>query len=217
VDVLISSAGAAGGGFVSKKVPDFIELEHFLPESYADVLEALICKSGDFLWQYNASTNDQKAPEIMNKDARSYEGDQFVHALYQEGARRSTFFDIVFPMFYFMEEKTGVTLAAVERMKANLLVQKNIAEGTYNTPHIDIADPSHKSLLYYVKDSDGDTFIFEQTFHETHNAKRPLTVRKQVAPKKGKAVLFNSNIWHASSNPRENATRVVLNFIFKHK
>ena len=30
-------------------------------------------------------------------------------------------------------------------------------------------------------------------------------------------MLFNSNIWHASSNPRENATRVVLNFIFSHK
>jgi hypothetical protein len=199
------------------KVDDLIELERFLPESYADILEQLICRSGEFLWQYNASTNDLKAPEIMNKDARSYDADQFVHALYQQGERRSQFFDIVFPMFYFMEDKTGVALGAVERMKANLLVQKPREDGTYNTPHIDIAEPGHKSLLYYVKDSDGDTFLFNETHQDTSRSKKPLTIRKRVAPKKGKAVLFNSNIWHASSHPHDNATRVVLNFVFKHK
>ena len=194
-------------------VEDLVEIERFLPESYADILEQLNCRSGEFLWQYNASTNDLKAPEIMNKDARSYDADQFVHALYQQGERRSQFFDIVFPMFYFMEDKTGVALAAVERIKANLLVQKPREDGTYNTPHIDIAEPGHKSLLYYVKDSDGDTFLF----NETHREKKALTIRKRVSPRKGQAILFNSNIWHASSHPRETATRVVLNFVFMHK
>src|SRR5450432_251215 len=173
----------------------------------------MICRSGEFLWQYNASTNDLKAPEIMNKNEQSYESDQFVHALYQEGARRSAFFDVVFPMFYFLEDKTGVALASVERMKANLLVKKPAPPDSYNTPHIDIPTPPMKSLLYYVKDSDGDTFIFNETYAD----KKPLTVRKRVSPRRGKAVLFDSNIWHASSNPRENATRVVLNFIFSFK
>jgi hypothetical protein len=158
----------------------------------------------------------------MTKDAKSYDGDQFVHALYQEGQRRSAFFDIVFPMFYFLEDKTGVALAQVERMKANLLVKKPIEPDSYNTPHVDIPLPPEakmKSLLYYVKDSDGDTFIFNETFQDTAGSggKKPLTLRKRVAPRKGKAVLFDSNIWHASSNPRENATRVVLNFIFSYK
>jgi hypothetical protein len=202
------------------KGEEVVELERFLPDSYADVLEQLLCRSGDFLWQYNASTNDLAAPDIMNKDARSYDADQFVHAFYQQGERRSAFFDLVFPMFYFMEDKTGVALAAVQRMKANLLVQKHIEEGRYNTPHIDIAERSHKSLLYYVKDSDGDTFLFNETYQQTSDQRgRPgaLTIRKRISPRKGKAVLFDSNIWHASSHPRENATRVVLNFCFQHK
>ena len=204
-------------------VEDLVEIERFLPESYANILEQLICRSGEFLWQYNASTNDLAAPEIMSKDARSYDADQFVHALYQQGERRSQFFDLVFPMFYFMEDKTGVALAAVQRMKANLLVQKHIEEGRYNTPHIDIAEPGHKSLLYYVKDSDGDTFLFNETQQDTTRAAqsardgKALTIRRRVSPRKGQAVLFNSNIWHASSHPRENATRVVLNFVFRHK
>jgi len=200
-----------------EKVEDLVEIDDFLPPSYATILEDMICKSGEFLWQYNASTNDLTNPQIMNRNEKSYDGDQFVHALYQEGARRSAFFDIVFQMFYFMEDKTGVALANVERMKANLLVKKSIDPDAYNTPHIDIPDAGFKSLLYYVKDSDGDTFIFNQTIQETQAAKKPLTVRKRIAPRRGKAVLFNSNIWHASSSPRENATLVVLNFIFRHK
>jgi hypothetical protein len=202
------------GGKGDGRVEDVVELDRFLPESYADILEELICRSGQFLWQHNASTNNQAAPEIMNRDARSYEADQFVHALYQEGERRSAFFDIVFPMFYFMEDKTGVAVATPERMKANLLVQRHIEDGTYNTPHIDIGERGYKSLLYYVKDSDGDTYLFNETFADR---KGGLTLRKRVSPRKGKAVLFDSNIWHASSHPRANATRVVLNFVFRVK
>ena len=198
---------------MGKPPGEILEIEDFLPTSYANIIEDMICKSGEFLWQYNASTNDPSAPEILSKSAKSYDSDQFVHAFFEESARRSAFFDIVFPMFYFLEAKTGLQLGAVERMKANLLVQKQIDPDTYNTPHVDIPSPPMKSLLYYVKDSDGDTFIF----NETHADKKPLTIRKRVSPKKGKAILFDSNTWHASSNPRENRTRVVTNFIFSVK
>jgi hypothetical protein len=207
---------------VSEKPPSLLEIENFIPKSYANILED-ICKSPEFLWQYNASTNNQTAPQIMNKDENSYESDQFVHALYQEGAKRSPYFDVVFPFFYFLEEKTGIVLNAIERIKANMLMKrqpskdnkdsKDAGADAYNTPHIDIPTPKHKSLLYYVKDCDGDTFIFNETYYD----KRKLTVRKRITPKKGTAVIFDSNIWHASSNPRENMNRIVLNFIFNIK
>ena len=190
-----------------------IEIEKFIPASYADILEDIICKSPDFQWVYTPSTNNQKETQIMKRDESSYESEQLVHALYLEGARRSQFFDIVFPFFYFLEEKTGVRLGAVERIKANMLLKSTEPDDKYNTPHIDVPDVGYKSLLYYVKDSDGDTFIFNETFRD----KKALTVNKRVSPKKGKAVLFDSNVWHASSNPRQNQNRVVLNLIFKVK
>lgn len=198
---------------MSERSGNMIEIENFIPSSYADILEQIICKNPEFLWQYNASTNNQTAPQIMKKDDKSYESDQFVHALYQEGAKRSPYFDVVFPFFYFLEEKTGLLMASVERIKANMLMRKTDGDDQYNTPHIDIPTPPMKSLLYYVKDSDGDTFIFNETF----NDQKALSVRKRIAPRKGKAVIFDSNIWHASSNPRENTSRVVLNFIFEIK
>ena len=195
---------------MTEKTPALVEIENFIPKSYADILEDIICKNPEFLWQYNQSTNNQNAPQIMNKDDNSYESDQFVHALYQEGAKRSPFFDVVFPFFYFLEDRTGILLSAVERIKANMLMKKDGSPDTYNTPHIDIPTPKFKSLLYYVKDSDGDTFVFNETFRD----KKALTIDKRISPKKGKAVIFDSNIWHASSNPRQNNNRVVVNFIF---
>jgi hypothetical protein len=190
-----------------------IEIEKFIPASYADILEDIICKSPDFQWVYTPSTNNQKETQIMKRDESSYESEQLVHALYLEGARRSQFFDIVFPFFYFLEEKTGVRLGAIERIKANMLLKSAEPDDKYNTPHIDVPDAGYKSLIYYVKDSDGDTFIFNETFRD----KKALTVNKRVSPKKAKAVLFDSNTWHASSNPRQNQNRVVLNLIFKVK
>ncbi|HEX4405318.1 MAG TPA: 2OG-Fe(II) oxygenase, partial [Polyangia bacterium] len=134
-------------------------------------------------------------------------------ALYLEGARRSQFFDVIFPFFYFLEDKTGIRLEAVERIKANMLLRSTEPDDRYNTPHIDVPDPGYKSLLYYVKDSDGDTFFFNETWRD----KKALTLKQRISPKKGKAVVFDSNVWHASSNPRQSQNRVVLNLIFKVK
>ncbi len=190
-----------------------IEIEKFIPSSYADILEDIICKSPEFQWVYTPSTNNQKETQIMKRDERSYESEQLVHALYLEGARRSQFFDIVFPFFYFLEEKTGIRLEAVERIKANMLLKSAEPDDKYNTPHIDVPDAGYKSLLYYVKDSDGDTFFFNETWRD----KKALTLKQRVSPKKGKAVVFDSSAWHASSNPRQSQNRVVLNLIFKVK
>lgn len=190
-----------------------IEIDKFIPPSYADILESIICQNPEFQWVYTPSTNNQKETQIMRRDGASYESDQLVHAFYLEGSKRSNFFEIVFPFFYFLEEKTGVRMNAIERIKANMLLRSTEPLDKYNSPHIDVPEPGWKSLLYYVKDSDGDTFIFNETYHD----KKDLTVKKRVAPKKGKAILFDSNIWHASSNPRQHANRVVINTIFQVK
>ena len=63
----------------------------------------------------------------------------------------------------------------------------------------------YKSLIYYVNDSDGDTIFFNDNLKEI----------KRVNPKKGKAVLFDSNILHCGSNPINTLNRVVINFIFE--
>jgi len=193
-------------------ISSMIEIEKFIPKSYSDMLENIV-KSTEFQWTYCPSSNNQNAPQIMKGDANSYESEQLVHTLYAENAKRSPFFDIVVTFFYFLEEKTGIVVDGIERIKFNMLLKKGIGDDAYNTPHIDVPDANYRSLLYYVTDSDGDTFIFNEKFDH----KKALTVRKRVSPAKGKAVVFDSNTWHASSNPRVHANRIVLNCVFSVK
>lgn len=80
----------------------------------------------------------------------------------------------------------------------------------HQTPHIDLqyddgTPVEHKVLLYYVNDTDGPTYFF--------NNKKELT--DTVYPKKGRAVIFDGSQIHAASNPVKNPFRFILNVDFK--
>jgi hypothetical protein len=73
----------------------------------------------------------------------------------------------------------------------------------HNTPHCDnLFD--HTVILYYVNDSDGKTYFYE-------NQDKPEKITKIVDSKKGRIVIFNGKHLHCGSHPRENY-RIVINF-----
>ncbi len=77
-------------------------------------------------------------------------------------------------------------------------------------PHVDLqydnGDPvDHKVLLYYINDSDGPTYFF--------NEKNEL--EDTVYPKPGRALIFDGNILHAASNPVKHPFRMVVNVDFQ--
>jgi hypothetical protein len=110
---------------------------------------------------------------------------------------------------------------SIIRIKSNLQTKDvDFKKNQYNLPHVD-TEWSTKSLtlIYYVNDSDGDTFFFEESFKndkELNDVKflDNLTVYRRVSPKKGRVVLFRSDIVHAGSHPKKNDTRIVLNYNF---
>ena len=75
----------------------------------------------------------------------------------------------------------------------------------YQPIHLDKPSKGYMSLLYYVNDSDGDTIFFDKN----------IRMIKRVNPKKNRAILFDSNILHAGSNPIKSKKRIVINTIFK--
>ena len=85
----------------------------------------------------------------------------------------------------------------------------------YDNIHIDIPF-SHLVVLYYVNDTDGDTFIFDK-FADLDNLKSPTinesesTIIKRVSPKKGRALLFDGRRYHSSSGPTKDI-RCIINF-----
>jgi hypothetical protein len=85
----------------------------------------------------------------------------------------------------------------------------------FDNIHIDIPF-EHLVVLYYVNDTDGDTFIFDK-FADLNNLKSPtlkeneVSVIKKISPKKGRALVFDGRRYHSSSAPTKNI-RCIINF-----
>ncbi len=89
----------------------------------------------------------------------------------------------------------------------------NISKDNADTPHVDMVVP-HFVMLYYVRDSDGDTIIYnEKTKFDdcTPDPKMNYTIKKKVSPKQGRVVLFNGIHFHASEQPNHNL-RCIVNY-----
>ena len=89
----------------------------------------------------------------------------------------------------------------------------NISKDNVDTPHVDMVVP-HFVMLYYVRDSDGDTIIYnEKTKFDdcTPDPKMNYTIKKKVSPKQGRVVLFNGRHFHAAEQPNHNL-RCIVNY-----
>ena len=121
------------------------------------------------------------------------------------------------PIIKKLEENTGRSfLPRTQRVKANLYPRREgYPDNCYQIPHVDMWDhekhmaDAGEIFLYYVNDSDGDTFLFNEKL-ETYRATHTLTVDRTFTPKKGRALLFDSSYLHSSSPPKSHDTRIVL-------
>jgi|SRR6056300_988203 len=193
------------------KLDDIIEIENIVPKKLQDELEEFHTSSF-FPWHYvkdTVSNVDYK----FKKTENTFETSFFNHLHYKNGQVNSNKFADVKNILYFFEEKTKINVRNPIRIQSNLT--RNITgykEGNHSAIHGDWEEKvlPHSptmfcSLLYYVNDSDGDTKFFDNDYNEI----------KSVSPKKGKAVLFNSQTLHAGSNPIKNDVRIVINFILE--
>ena len=105
-----------------------------------------------------------------------------------------TIFNIDFPFFYAHENTVS---------KPDLNKEENIkaTTETYNCPHTD-TDKPHLAAIYYVNDSDGFTFLFDNNNN----------IINRIVPKKGSLLLFDGSIKHASGHPIKSLKRCVINF-----
>jgi hypothetical protein len=83
--------------------------------------------------------------------------------------------------------------------------------GKYQMPHVD-SNEDHMVFLYYINDSDGDTYFFNERYGEDP---KEFTVMQTVTPEAGKAAVFSGDIFHAPSAPIKSNYRAVINIDFK--
>ena len=102
-------------------------------------------------------------------------------------------------------------LINISRAKINILTQNSLSKNLYHPPHIDDYN-EHWVMIYYINDTDGDTYIFNETYDGTE---KQLTINRCISPEKGKFVVFNGKYFHSSSSPKKSTIRSVININFQ--
>ena len=190
-------------------------IENILADDVKDRIKGVLLRD-NFDWFYNGSTariipGNKSAIE----DSNTKDSIQFTHKLFTDGNFDSEYVEYVMKIMKSLEEKEGIVCTTLHRAKCNLVPQ-DISYGAdqYHPPHIDSKDVNDNTytLVYYVNDSDGDTFLFNEKFGDEFE---DLTIAHRQTPKEGSALLFKSTNYHASSSPVNTKSRVVINIVFE--
>ena len=194
----------------------FKVIDNFLPESYSNQILSDVKR--ELQWFYSSSTSKQvnEQPLSYVVDENTFDYGQFecvVKSSYRGfKPQHPTYFEFIKPMMYIAQNHVDRKIISIHRAKINLLLQQPLApDNHYNIAHKDTNLLNHYSMVYYIDDSDGDTFLFNEFWGDKLPEK--LTLFNRVSPKKNRAVIFDSNRFHASSNPRINRERYVINFV----
>jgi hypothetical protein len=177
--------------------------------------------SDDFPWylsfEQTQTANDfyRKYFSLITPNISEYS--QFVHVFQIDSRINSseTFYNPVIDIFNICKNKYKFK-NNIFRIKSNFcpkVYEKNL--DAHQIPHTDSKE-NHWIMLYYINDSDGDTFIFNEKNKEDepiYNIKT-LTVKKRISPKQGRVIIFNGDNLHAGMHPRDNFNRLVINFVF---
>lgn len=165
---------------ISKELQDKIE-KYFLENT--------------FPWFYQANSLEKNQPKKYKIETKNtFNESQFTHVFVDKGKINSSHINIIIELLKALKIETSEIL----RCKANFKL-KTTSKKLHNIFHVDSPNP-HKVLIYYINDSDGDTYI-----------KLDKSIKK-IKPKKGRVLTFDGQIMHAANHPKKNYKRLILNF-----
>lgn len=179
-------------------------INNFIKPRIQNELEALLLGSNfPYFYVNELSTplneNDEANGSIL-LDGNTVEAPQFFHMFVNDGVVNSQAYGDISPI----TNKIIDTLDGdyfVYRCKVNMNLIDQRFEGKYHTPHIDNGFEDQVTAIYYVNDSDGDTFFFDDS----------NKIVKRITPKKGTLVMWKGKVFHAKSSPVKSLSRAVIN------
>jgi len=207
------------------KLHDIIVVDNAIETDLANYFEKE-CFNDSFPWYVQRDSyvdkdnNTNQIKAFVNKN--SFTTIQLVHGVYyhnDDPQIRSTLYNKVLDvMKQALGNATNNTFnPVIIRAKINFLLNNTKSSSKeYNTPHVDNLFNNSYSGIYYVNDSDGDTIIFNEKCDSKFDINN-LTIKKRIAPKKNRFVLFDGDYYHTSCNPIHNETRIVINLNMANK
>ena len=185
-------------------IDDFIDLEY--QEEIKDHLMGQAEINGEqFPWYY---IDDVTAAYEDGNQGRP--GLSHVYVEYKDDGTSdicSNWHDLFIPLLEQACDALEVPTARIVQGRSFLQFPLNLKSKDDDTPHIDLDEGErHIVVLYYVKDSDGDTIIYnERTESDTY------TVKQKVTPKQGRVVIFDGGQYHTAQQAI-NSVRCIVNY-----
>ena len=171
-----------------------------------------------FFWrhiQYSCELKDVNKGHVVDKNTMdSPISVNSVNLLSSKKTNKIIYIDILNLIYRLESLKQKSYMDRIIRLKANKHSKDVLfPDNFYSYPHRD--STYVESLLYYVNDSDGDTFIFNERMEDISLEDIKLTINKRISPKQGRAILFDGEILHAGSPPRIHDSRIIISAVFR--
>lgn len=184
-------------------------LDNFLPnEEYLKLSSYM--QSQNFPWFYMSHASRAPGSFIPENAIETFAMTHSIHS--KEDNMTSYTIDNFAPLLESIERYNN-SKTDIFRVRAGLKTPKQgFSSDNYNIPHVDYFFP-HTTGVYYVNDSDGDTWIFDQMFDHFPEPTK-FTVKQRIQPKANRLILFNGLQYHTASNPINTDTRIIININF---
>jgi hypothetical protein len=171
-------------------------IDNVMPSVMEDQLHSM-CISKDFAWSFLQDVTWADQASKFTKS--SYPS--FAHvAIYDKKPSPATpnTVSLISSMLLCISDKAGLDANNLQRVRFGMYLPISNPP-LHNNIHVDMFEP-HTVCLYYVNDTDGDTFFFD----------KEKKIVERITPKKGRMVVFDGLTFHASSMPSKNY-RITLN------
>lgn len=194
---------------------NLVQLDDVIPLAYQNQIQAE-CQSDGMAWFFN----EESSRRVAGVET-SYSG--FSHLVYHVDGGASTssphMTALLLPLLFVYCERAQIPFKTLLRIRIGLFTRTMI-DVPHHNPHVDFYQP-HRTAVYYVLDSDGDTFVFNETYEQVskeqslqYTKEGRFTVAARVSPKKGRMCSFDGKHYHASMHPMQSSSRIAIAFTF---
>lgn len=196
---------------------DPVIIDDFVPSWYQDALESM---ANNTQFSYGDNVNhkrDESIPVYGAELTPAAHSGGLAAMISRDGVvkyekQQAT----ITPMLFKLNEMIG----PFDLLRCRLAMNLSDGVGGVHQQHVDQPTP-HTVLLYYVNDSDGDTFLYKERAdpltYLAGSYPESFTVDVRVTPKKGRAVIFDGLQFHSVSSPKDYLKRQIINInVLKH-
>lgn len=163
-------------------------IDNFLNKSYHKEILNLL-DGPNFPWYYQSNITDTTKEGLLNSCGFTH---SFIH---EEKPTFNNYYFLILPLL--LKIKDEINVKKILRSRGDMTMYSS--KKHIHNYHVDYIFPNI-ATIYYVNDSDGDTF-FKNT-------------KQSIKPKGNRLVVFDGSIQHTGSSPTSHKNRILINSNF---